>query len=153
MLSPLLYHCFPSTPPPPCLLLSLLFSLSPLPASSADAPCHSSYFSLLKFPNWSQLELLQSKAMRRRRMGGQRKRWGWKLSMCARMCVCMTDTKWLQSMMLFQKSKILYIILMGYIWTQTENNTRYRERWKWVTQRLYTRIRINEKFVLELHSD
>lgn len=41
------------------LSLSLPFSLSlppSLAASSADAPCHSSYFSLLKFPNWSQLE-------------------------------------------------------------------------------------------------
>lgn len=45
---PLLLHCSLSLP----LFLS---------ASSADAPCHSSYFSLLKFPNWSQLEPLQSK--------------------------------------------------------------------------------------------
>lgn len=41
---------------PPCLSLSLA-------ASSADAPCHSSYFSLLKFPNWSQLEPQQSKGV------------------------------------------------------------------------------------------
>lgn len=43
--------------------LLLHHSLTLLPffsASSADAPCHSSYFSLLKFPNWSQLEPPQS---------------------------------------------------------------------------------------------
>lgn len=51
LVSPLLYHHFPSPPP---LVLILLISLSfprSLAASSADAPCHSSYFSLLKFPN------------------------------------------------------------------------------------------------------
>lgn len=88
MLSPQPYPSFSSPSFIQLLFLShsAFFFLLSLPANSADAPCHSSYFSLLKFPNWSQLELLQSKAMAE--WGGH---WNWDVNrksawMCFKWC-------------------------------------------------------------------
>lgn len=69
------------------LSLSSSSSLPLSPANSADAPCHSSYFSLLKFPNWSQLEPQRGGGWR----GVDKRRWGERVYV--HVCVRHTERK------------------------------------------------------------